>query len=231
MGATAIRMPVLEIRPIAAALEIAAAPVSSRFDIAIFTSANAVQYGAPLAHAASELGAIGPATARALAERGLEVTISPVGEFDSEHLLRHPRLENPRGKRILIVKGRQGRVVLRDSLAARGAGVVVAEVYERVRVRYDSAQLSSLLAQCRDCGLDLVTATSAEVAAALMAIATPALRNELHLATWLVPGTRVAEAVRAQGVAAPIVEALSADDHALLDAVIRWHSNPSGTGT
>ena len=40
------------------------------------------------------LAAIGPATLRALNQAGYRVAVQPAGGFDSESLLRHPRLRH-----------------------------------------------------------------------------------------------------------------------------------------
>jgi uroporphyrinogen-III synthase len=226
-GAQVIRMPALQIKAVDDALPPAPSTGSTgAFDLIIFTSANAVHFGASwLAGAgAVPLAAIGPATARALDQYGLRATVTPSGGFDSEHLLQHPRLEQPRGQRILIVKGRQGRELLHDRLTARGATVVVAEVYERCRVAYSSEQLTALAARFGADGPDIITATSVEVAAALVDIATPLLRNAFGRAHWLVPGARVAQAVRGHGIDAPLIHADSAEDHDLFAAIVRWRS-------
>lgn len=196
------------------------------FDLIVFTSANAVHFGASVArnHAAAALAAIGPATARALAQQGLTVSVTPSGGFDSEHLLSHPRLAEPAGQRILIVTGRQGRDLLRERLTARGAIVTVTAVYERLRPRYSDDYLCDLAAQFAGGGVDIITATSAEVATALLELATPTLRHEFGRVHWLVPGARVADAVRRQGITAPLIQAQSAEDHDLLAAILRWRS-------
>jgi uroporphyrinogen-III synthase len=73
-----------------------------------------------------------------------------------------------------------------------------------------------------------MTATSAQIAANLVEMATPALRREFAHVHWLVPGTRVAAAVRALGVTAPILQADSAEDHDLVAAIVRWRGGVSG---
>jgi uroporphyrinogen-III synthase len=228
-GASVIRWPALQIRAVGDGGASGAAAADA-FDLIIFTSANAVHYGAYLAvrHGTATLAAIGPATARALQERGLSATVTPSGGIDSEHLLLHPRLAHPGGQRILIVKGRKGRELLREQLIGRGALVSVAEVYERLRADYGDAQLRALTAQFAAGGIDIVTATSADVVTALVEIATPPLRIEFDRVHWLVPGPRVAEALRRRGITAPLIQAQSAEDHDLLAAILRWRSSVSG---
>jgi uroporphyrinogen-III synthase len=230
-GATVIRFPVLRIEAVGDPPHHSPTDTThERFDLIVFTSANAVHFGAALVPAAGgvALAAIGPATRRALQAHGLDVTVTPAGGFDSENLLSHPRLEHPAGQRILIVKGRQGRDLLRERLAARGARVTVAEVYQRVHAVYRPDELSALEARFAAGGVDVITVTSVDVATALWDLATPSLRLGFDEVPWVVPGARVSAAVRAQGVRAPLVEADSAEDHALLAAVRRWRSSVSG---
>jgi uroporphyrinogen-III synthase len=76
--------------------------------------------------------------------------------------------------------------------------------------------------------VQVITATSVEIAANLLQVAPPALRSEFERVHWLVPGGRVASAVRDLGVAAPLLQAESAEDQALVDALLRWRSSASG---
>ncbi len=116
------------------------------FDVIIFTSTNAVRFGASLLDQQRDLtlAAMGPATARARISAGYRVAVQPDGTFDSEGLLRHPRLEHLAGRRILIIKGSNGRPFLEQELAQRGAHVVTAEVYERIPATPSQAVLASL---------------------------------------------------------------------------------------
>jgi uroporphyrinogen-III synthase len=228
-GATVIRLPALDIKPLSVGPELLAriGPLDA-FDLVVFTSANAVHFGSFLVEGRGPapppaLAAIGPATARAMQRLGL-VAITPTDGFDSERLLELPVLASPLGRRILIVKGSQGRELLQDRLIAGGGQVVVAEVYQRARAVYDEAELSALCALTGS-GIDVVTATSVDVAVALLDIVTPQLREQLERVHWLVPSARVAAAVRARGLSAPLIQATSAEDHDLVAAIKRWRSS------
>src|ERR1700674_2181225 len=112
-GASTLRLPAVEIKAIGNRREMAAQlGALADFDVIIFTSSNAVRFGASLLDQQRDLtlAAIGPATARALDQAGYRVAVQPPpGEtLDSEGLLRHPRLEHPAGRRILIIKGSGG---------------------------------------------------------------------------------------------------------------------------
>lgn len=230
-GATAIRLPVIDIVPAGDVRELGARlKAEPPFDFLIFTSANAVRFGAaliPLLPGAG-LAAIGPATARALAEAGHRPTLMPAGRFDSESLLQVPDLANLAGRRVLIVKGMLGRELLQEELVRRGAQVAIAEVYRRERTMHDPATIVAIAAKMRAGEIQIVTATSAEIGAALLAIPHPALRRELDRVHWVVPGSRVAADLRDGGLEAPILHADSAEDHDLLVAIIRWRSSVSG---
>jgi uroporphyrinogen-III synthase len=230
-GATAIRLPAIVIDAAAdlADLEQRLGPLED-FDVVVFTSANAVRFGAPLLEGKHDqaLAAIGPATARALQEAGHRVTIVPAGGFDSEHLLLHPKFANPAGRRVLIVKGLHGRTELHDELARRGAVVVNAEVYRRERALHGAALLAMVTAKLAAGEIQIITATSAEIAGHLLDSAPAALRREYERAHWLVPGPRVAAAVRERGLRAPLLHAATALDQDLVGAIVRWRESESG---
>ena len=230
-GATAIRLPALQIKPAGDRRELMAAvnPIEA-FDLIIFTSSNAVRFGASLLgqHRDLQVAAIGPATARALDQAGIRVTVAPAHGFDSENLLAHPELERAAGRRVLIVKGTRGRELLQEQLAGRGAQVILAEVYERRRATPGMERLAALETAFGAGEIQVITATSVEIAASLLELATPALRREFDRVHWLVPSARVGAALRERGVTARILQADSAEDHDLVAAIERWRSSVSG---
>jgi uroporphyrinogen-III synthase len=230
-GAHTLRLPAIDIKPIGNRRETAAQlGALADFDIIIFASANAVRFGASLLDQQRDLclAAVGPATARALNQAGYRVVVQPLESVDSEGLLRHPRLEHPVGRRILLIKGSNGRPFLAQELARRGALVTAADVYRRVPAVPSPAALAALLENFSAGALQVITATSVEIAANLLQVAPPALCSEFERVHWLVPGGRVASAVRDLGVAAPLLQAESAEDQALVDALLRWRSSASG---
>jgi len=230
-GARARSFPAIEIHPLEDRHTLGAelAPLE-RFDLIVFTSANAVRYGAMLLGERRDLklAAIGPATAHALNQAGYRVAVQSAGGYDSEALLRHPSVNSVAGARVLLVKGQDGRELLREELTRRGARVTAAEVYRRESARPSAAALSSLESEFAAGAIQLVTATSVEIARSLLALATEALRRDFERCRWLVPGARVAESLRALGLTGQIVEAASALDQDLLSAVLRWRAGESG---
>jgi uroporphyrinogen-III synthase len=230
-GASTLRLPAIDIKAIGHRRETAQRlGALEDFDVIIFTSSNAVRFGASLLDQKRDLtlAAMGPATARALNQAGYRVAVQPPQTFDSESLLLHPTLERPAGRRMLIIKGSHGRPFLEQELAQRGAHVTTADVYERVPAAPSPAVLAALLERFLEGAVQVITATSVEIAASLLSMAGPALRREFERAHWLVPGGRVAAGVRERGVQAPLVQAASAEDQDLVAALVRWRSSASG---
>jgi uroporphyrinogen-III synthase len=230
-GARAFRMPVIDIHPIGDLSDIRRRlRLYEPLDLAICTSVNAVKFGLTLLDGKPSvpLGAIGMASARALAAEGRRATVTPVDGADSEGLLLHAALAHPMGQNFLIVKGSQGRELLQTQLTLRGANVLAAEVYKRERLEHGAVELAALAARFAGDDIHIVTATSADIANHLLDMATPVLRRALDRVLWLVPSSRVAQEVRGRGVKAPILQADSAEDQDLLAAIRRWRSSTSG---
>jgi uroporphyrinogen-III synthase len=231
LGATTLRLPAIEVKPLKDrhALTQQLGGLEG-FDVILFASANAVRFGVSLLEQKRGLtrAALGPATARALNQAGYRVAIQPGESFDSEGLLAHSRLEHVAGHRVLIIKGSHGRDLLRQELARRGATVVCADVYERMPANLSAAALTAVQERLAAGEIQVITATSLELGAALLKAAPLGLRNEFERAHWLVPGERVASGLRELGLTAPLLLADSAQDQDLAAALIRWRSSVSG---
>ena len=220
-GAHPLMFPTIEIEPVAldAAARERLAP--DRYDWTVYTSANAVEHSASQLRRpqSTRVAAVGKGTTRALQERDIAVSAVPATTADSEGLLELPCFADLRGQRVLILKGRGGRTLLAGEFARRGADVALGEVYERRRAAADSAMLAELCAACA-AGRAVIAATSAEVLAALLELVPgqrcPALRD----APLVVPGARVAAAAGEQGWRGRVTAAASAEDAAMLQAVI-----------
>lgn len=230
-GASVERFAAIEIEPIDERRDWAARlGALEKFGLIIFSSANAVRYGAALLEQRRDLplAAIGPATARALNQAGYRVSVQSSEGADSESLLRHPKLNAVAGERVLLIKGTQGRELLEQELARRGAEISVAEVYRRECARPGEAEMRALETRFAAGEIDVVTATSVEVAANLLALATPRLRRAFDTVHWVVPSERVAQSLREGGVKGPSLLARSAEDQDLVSALVRWRAGESG---
>lgn len=228
-GAQACRFPTIEIVPVEDRRVGAAGSSLADYGLVIFTSANAVRFGAALLDQKRDLmlAAIGPATAAALNRAGYRVAVQPEEGFDSQGLLNHPRLGAIAGCRILIVKGHDGRDLLERELERRGARVSVCEVYRRECSRPHAGEIERLERRFAAQELHIITATSLDIGANLLAVATPALRRAFDRVRWLVPGARIAEGLRARGVKAELLSARSAADQDLVAAILEWRAGKS----
>jgi uroporphyrinogen-III synthase len=220
-GAAPVAFPTVAIEPVPLGADVRAALGVQPIDWVIYTSANAVEQALAqtgrLPRAAT--AAIGRATARAVEAAGIHVDAIPEAGVDSEGLLALPAFAAPAGRRMLLFKGAGGRDALRAELVRRGATVVVAEVYRRVPVVPAAGSLEKLASAC---AMDsaVVAVTSVEVLESLLQLAPATRTPHLVETTLLVPGERVAAAARRHGWRGPIVVARSAEDGAMLDALI-----------
>lgn len=143
------------------------------FDLAVFTSANAVE----ALHKRAELlgltprprriAVVGTATARALEAIGLKADVMPA-TFTAEALAETLRPEAP-GRRVLLLLAEDAPTVLRDALVAAGAEVTVAAAYRNRIPEASLAAMSSLFAVPGNYP-DAVTFTSASTAVNLIAL-------------------------------------------------------------
>jgi uroporphyrinogen-III synthase len=164
-GGIAIRFPALTIvEPRDWAPALAILDRMADYDLAIFTSANAVDRAMPPILERGglppklDIAAIGRATARALARHGIDFCLRPDQGFTSEALLALPRFQNVAGQAIAIVRGENGRELLAETLTARGARVDHAEVYRRERPEVDVGALLERWAR-GEIGAVVVTST------------------------------------------------------------------------
>jgi len=220
-GAATVAFPTVAIEPVPLGDDVRAALGAQPIDWIIYTSANAVEQALAqtgrLARAAT--AAIGRATARAAETAGIHVDAIPATGADSEGLLALPAFAAPSGQRIVVFKGVGGRDALRAELVRRGASVVVAEVYRRLPVIPAAGSLEKLADACVT-GSAVVAVTSVEVLESLLQLAPESRVPHLGDAVLLVPGERVAAEARRHGWRGPIVVARSAEDEAMLDALI-----------
>ena len=148
-GGEAVRLPGMRLAGASDPLAIAAALASpGTVDAWIFTSPASVDYFFRLAppgrlSTARRVLAVGGATARALARRGV-ASLAPAGTQNSEGLLAEPALADPRGWSIAIIDAPGGRDLLSPTLRERGAEVENIAVYRRLPPRLSRRHLESL---------------------------------------------------------------------------------------
>ncbi len=166
-GAEVIELPVTRTEPIGRedprVTDGMARFAAGEFDLVIFTSPAGVARFFELIGSAgldarslagAELAAIGPGTARALAERGLTADHLP-DRFVAEGMLKALEPLEMAGRRILMARAEEGRPLLPDTLRGRGAEVTIMPLYRTVP---EPVELD-LLNRAREA--DFVTFTSA----------------------------------------------------------------------
>ena len=159
---------------------------------------------------------VGAATARILADAGLDVTYPDDGD-DSEALLElaalRSALTGPQ-PRVLIVRGEGGRGLLAERLREQGASVDYLQLYRRSLPDYRDGELLARIEAERLNALVVSSGQSLEHLHRLAGEAWPALAR-LPL---FVPSPRVAEMARALG-AQTVVDCRGASAAALLAAI------------
>ena len=152
LGATVIEIPFIEIRkprsykPLDSALQ-----NLDSYDWLILTSVNGVEalWQRPkklrlkksLKHL--RIAAIGPATKKAIEQRGAKVDVIPE-EYIAESVVRSLRIR-VKEKRVLLVRAKVARDVIPRQLRKAGAHVDVVEAYETVTPRSSRKRLQALL--------------------------------------------------------------------------------------
>lgn len=226
LGFDVLPVPVLEIRPLADAdsqQRIRSQILDfDQYDAAIFVSQNAARLGAgwladfwPQLPLHSRLLAVGAATAQCLREAELPTVGAPAldSAMNSEALLALPELQQLEHRKVLILRGRGGRTLLGDSLAARGARVDYCELYERAVPAEALDTVRAALAR----GPAWLSVHSGESLANLCQLL-DALQAAVRHWPILVPGERVAALAAERGFS-HILCALNASDAAMTRAL------------
>ncbi len=218
-GGVAYRMPLLAVQALPDCARTVDVYQPEHWDWVIFISANAVRFAQPWLAAWKQrpaIAAIGRSTAVCLEAAGIRVDLTPELEFNSEGLLACPEMAALSGQRILIVRGRGGREHLGLTLAARGADVTYAEVYQRVPVRIDPEFWRGLWQEKRFHALTLTSGEALDHLHEALGSLARAWAESLPLA---VIGGRIGQLASARGWQRVAV-ARSASDAGLLAAVM-----------
>jgi len=189
------------------------------YDFAVFVSANAVEYGAPIAsHWPVSLVAFapGPGTAEALAAAGIPDVRVPRTTLDSEGLLALRELTDVRGRRVIVFRGNGGRDLLADTLRGRGARVDVVPCYRRA---VPSSSTGGLVEALRERRAHAVTITSSEGVDNLWSVLGDEGRRLIATLPVFAPHPRIAERARALGVR--VIET-AGGDAGLIAGLLEW---------
>ena len=193
----------------------------------IVVSGNAARYGLeqidevwPQLPLGPSWYAVGEATARALAARGIRA-LTPGTDMTSEGLLALPQLQAVSGQRVLIIKGEGGRGAMREQLGRRGARVDELACYRRSCPRYALGEVAAKLSQWQ---IQVVLISSGEGLANMLALLSPAETSKFIGITLLVPSQRIAGLARQAGFRR-VVTAENASDDAMLRALGAWQTS------
>src|SRR5271170_7431046 len=157
LGATVLEIPFIEIRmPRSFEFLDSALMNLDDYDWLILTSVNGVEAMCErlaklrlpktgLKHL--NIAAIGPATKKAIEERGIEVDVVPK-EYVAESVVRSLR-RRVKGKRVLLVRAKVARDVIPRELRKAGAHVDVVEAYETIVPNSSRSRLRSSLGKPR----------------------------------------------------------------------------------
>lgn len=159
-----------------------------------------------------QLACVGKGSAARLAALAGRAVLHPEAGSDSEALLALPQLSDLSGQTILIVRGETGRALLADTLAARGAQILLCEAYRRVPCDPGWGRLPAEMAQAT------LLVTSSDIARALFSSAPAERRGWLARQHFVTLHPRISEVLLALG-ASEIVTAADASDEALLAAL------------
>ncbi len=202
------------------ALELAVKSLN-QIDIAIFVSRAAVEYTFPLIRRhwttfpSPQWSAIGPGTAAAMQEFGIESILIPSPPYESESFLAMPALQNVLTKRILLFRGNSGRALIPTVLSKRGALVQIIEAYQRhLPRREDFTQF----AHWQIAPPDLIISTSIEGLQNLILLLGEQRTAWLKTLPIVVVGLRMFNFALTLGFRKPILSQ-GADDASLLDVL------------
>lgn len=189
-----------------------------QFDKIIVTSHNAAEYGLKFVNdywqqlpAALEWYAIGLKTANVLSLFNINAK-TPDDCFDSEALLAMKHLAHINNKKILIIKGVGGRLLLEKTLKERGGIIECLETYQRRMPAYSTEILPNLLSKKK---INTVICASGEAIDNLLTILP---RGDALRLCLIVPSQRIAHQIEKTPFRQVIV-ANGASDNAMLSVL------------
>ncbi len=203
----------------------------NQFDIAIFISPNAVNYGIevikqhwPEIPQHLVFAGVGQSTATELEKKGLMISICPQLGSGSEALLAEPALQDVMSQKIVIFSGVGGRDMLEQTLRLRGASVAIAQCYER---HCPNVSPEPLLAKWRQNEIDIIVSTSIQGLKNLRTMIGDPGKRLLQSTVLLVISQRMADYAQQHQLSCDIIVAESAQDSAVVERLIEWNEGNS----
>jgi uroporphyrinogen-III synthase len=206
----------------------------SRYHAAIFVSPSAAEMTiAPFAASPIKLPASlhvfapGSGTAEELQLRGVDNVEIPTTTFDSEGLLALPALQANavKGKRIAIFRGNDGRELLREELAKRGAVVDAITAYHR---RAPNALPTGLIEILRSKKINAISAMSSDAVTNLLQVLQKHGQTNVLTLSLYASHERIAETAKNAGFRDVILT--GAGDAGLITALLGSLSRSAGEG-
>ena len=193
----------------------------NHYDLIIFISPNAVEYGLNLIQATTtladsiKLATIGQGSAKTLQSKlGKEPDIVPEKNFNSEGLLATPALQdNIQQKRILIIRGNGGREVLKATLEQRGATVDYLEAYKRVK---PSPPTGEIQLQLQNQQIAAIVVTSAESLKNLLELVPEVVNHQLLETPLILMNSRLVAVAKEAGFNGRLFSVEEASDEAIV---------------
>ncbi len=202
MGWQSINLPLLTITPTNNEW-LARMPNLADVSVAIFISSNAVTYffsSLKQQHIVwpnhINIIAIGSATAKALSNLHIHVHCVP-NVSESEHLVQLDELNTVHNKTILLIKGLEGRTLISQTLASRGADLIPLCVYQRISTKINQEYIHTMW---RDDKVDIILFTSQQAMQHLFSLLSKEGQSWLCNKPCLVISHRLAEAGKLLGL-------------------------------
>lgn len=173
-------------------------------DLVIFISPNAVRQAMQLTTldiratlSVCQLFAVGPGTAKALAQYGFDQVIYPKGLANSESLIDLPELQSICAKTVWIMRGQVGRKLLANTLLNRGATVRHIACYQRQPNHND---IDQMMHAWREQPFDMVVSTSLSGLQYLYQAVPVGQKTWLHATRVTVTSQKMLTWARQQGI-------------------------------
>lgn len=180
-----------------------------QYQYVIVTSQHAAKYGLELIDTywpqfplEQTWLAIGQKTASLLNAENVNL-IAPEQDLTSEALLKLPQLNKVKDKKILLLKGKEGRETLPQILSKRGARVDSIDLYERVCPIYTDEEIRTALIEFQ---ANYIVALSGETLLNLISLCEDH-NIDLSSKTFIVPSHRVANIAYEHGFKSVLIPA------------------------